>query len=739
MAENLQPVESLSRDEARIELDRLHDLLSEADVAYHGADAPEISDADYDSLKIRYLAIEEAFPDLKRSDSLSESVGTAPAEGFAKVTHQVPMLSLSNAFADEDVEDFVGRARKFFERDVGADLSFTAEPKIDGLSASLRYENGVFVQGATRGDGAVGEDITANLRTIADIPERLKGEGWPDVLEVRGEVYMTHAEFKALNERSAAVGGQIYVNPRNTAAGSLRQLDPSVTAKRNLKFFAYAWGFVSKPFAASQMEAVEKLGSWGFVINPLMRLCRTPAEMLAHYHAIEEQRATLGYDIDGVVYKLDSLALQQRWGFVARAPRWAIAHKFPAELAWTKLLAIDIQVGRTGALSPVARLQPVTVGGVVVSNATLHNEDYIAGVDSNGELIRGHKDKDIREGDWVQVYRAGDVIPKISDVDLTKRMPDAVPFAFPHVCPVCLSPAEREVNEKTGKVDAVRRCTGELVCAAQAVEQLKHFVSRDAMDIDGLGNELVELFHAEGLIEHPGDLFRLRGKVDAVRAALYKRREEQARLREMTSGQKRKKALSAEERTYEGLDKLFAAIEARREPELDRFIFALGIRHVGETTAALFAKTYSSFAAFEEAAVAASDRAGDAYEAFLAVDGIGDTVAKSVIGFFGNERNRAVLDSLLEEVTPRPYVVRISANSAVAGKTVVFTGSLEKMTRSEAKAMAERLGAKVAGSVSAKTDLVVAGPGAGSKLKKAEELGIEVIDEDEWLALAARS
>ena len=442
MADEERDVASLGEAEARAELDRLHEQLLAADAAYFQSDAPSLSDAEYDALKRRYFAIEAAYPALKRVDSLSEKVGAAPADGFAKVTHAVPMLSLANAFTDEDVEDFVGRGRKFFEREPDLDLSFTAEPKIDGLSASLRYENGVFVQGATRGDGTVGEDITANLKTIADIPHRLKGEGWPAVLEVRGEVYMTHAEFKVLNERSAATGGQIYVNPRNTAAGSLRQLDPSVTAKRNLRFFAYAWGQVSEPFAARQMEAVQKLGSWGFVINPLMKLCATPAEMVAHYHDIESQRATLGYDIDGVVYKLDNLELQRRWGFVARAPRWAIAHKFPAELAWTRLEAIDIQVGRTGALSPVARLTPVTVGGVVVSNATLHNEDYIAGRDNQGNPIRDGKD--IRVGDWVQVYRAGDVIPKIADVDLDKRPADAVPYEFPHVCPECGAEAIRE-------------------------------------------------------------------------------------------------------------------------------------------------------------------------------------------------------------------------------------------------------------------------------------------------------
>ncbi|MDP1732257.1 MAG: NAD-dependent DNA ligase LigA [Devosia sp.] len=729
-------IESFSEDEARAELDRLHMLIGAADIAYHQQDRPEISDAEYDALKLRYLALEGAFPELKRPDSLEDKVGAAPAEGFAKVRHAVPMLSLGNAFADEDVVDFVERAKRFFEREKDLELVFTAEPKIDGLSASLRYENGVFVKGATRGDGAVGEDITENLKTIADIPNRLKGSGWPDVIEVRGEVHMTHADFRALRERSAAEGGQEYVNPRNTAAGSLRQKDPSITAKRNLKFFAYAWGFASADPAPTQFEAVRKLADWGFVVNPLMIRTNTVEEMLARYRAIEAQRATLGYDIDGVVYKLDRLDLQRRWGFVARAPRWAIAHKFPAEQATTILNAIDIQVGRTGALTPVARLQPVTVGGVVVENATLHNEDYIKGIGSNGEQIRDGYD--LRVGDTVIVQRAGDVIPQIVAVIPEKRPSGSEPYEFPHVCPACGSEAVREINEKTGKVDAVRRCTGELICPAQAVEQLKHFVARDAMDIDGFGSENVELFFSEGLLKSPADIFKLRERADAVRHALFKRREQQAAEREKATGRQRKKVLSAEERTYEGLDKLFAAIDARREPELDRFIFALGIRHVGETTAALFAKTFSTVEAFRETAEKAAHHHGDIHEVFPSINGIGDTVLRSVLDFFSNDRNVAALSDLLEEVRPKPYIVTISADSQVAGKTVVFTGSLERMTRSEAKAMAERLGAKVAGSVSANTDILVAGPGAGSKLKKAEELGLLVLDENQWLDLVAK-
>jgi DNA ligase (NAD+) len=718
-------VESYSVEEAKAELDRLHGLIAAADIAYHQRDNPEITDAEYDALKRRYLEIETAFPEVRRADSVSETVGAAPAEGFAKVRHQVPMLSLAKAYTDEDVVDFVDRAHRFFDRDKDLRLAFTAEPKIDGLSASLRYENGVFVRGATRGDGTVGEDITENLRTIADIPHKLKGTGWPAEIEIRGEVYMTYAEFQALKERSAAAGGQNYVNPRNTAAGSLRQKDPSITASRKLKFFAYAWGHASKEPAPTQYEAVKKFGDWGFKISPLLIRAETIDELLAHYRVIEAQRSSLGYDIDGVVYKLDRLDLQQRWGYVTGEPRWAIAHKFPAEQATTVLRAIDIQVGRTGTLAPVGRLDPVSVGGVTVVNVTLHNEDYIKGFDSFGEPIRDGAE--IMIGDTVVIQRAGDVIPQIVKVILEKRPKGAKPYVFPEVCPVCGSPAVREVNEKTGKADARRRCTGELICPAQAVEQLKHFVSRGAMDIEGLGTEQIELFFNKGLLKTSADIFRLEKNRKAVEQALHDRREEQARLREEQSGKKRQKVLSAGERTYEGLDKLFANINSRREPELDRFLLALGIRHVGETTAALFAKTFSTVEAFREAGLSGE---------LPSIHGIGDTVSRAVLDFFANERNVSVFDDLLKEVRPRPYVVTISADSRVAGKTVVFTGTLEKMTRGEAKAMAERLGAKVAGSVSKNTDIVVAGPGAGSKLKQAQELGIEVLDEDQWLVLA---
>ncbi|MFD9898548.1 NAD-dependent DNA ligase LigA [Mesorhizobium sp. NPDC059025] len=736
MSEQNKPIEALSAEEASAELARLAAEISEHDRRYHGEDAPIITDAEYDALRRRNAAIEEAFPDLVRSDSPTGSVGAAPAEGFAKVRHAVPMLSLAKAYTDQDVVDFLERAKRFFERDKDFDIAFTAEPKIDGLSASLRYENGVFVQGATRGDGAVGEDITANLKTIADIPHRLKGSGWPEIIEIRGEVYMTYAEFQALKERSAAAGGQDYVNPRNTAAGSLRQKDPSVTARRNLKFFAYAWGYTSEDPAPTQYEAVQKFADWGFKVSPLMVRARSVDELIAQYKLIEAQRSSLGYDIDGVVYKVDQLELQRRWGFVTGEPRWAVAHKFPAEQATTIVRKIDIQVGRTGTLAPVARLDPVTVGGVTVVNVTLHNEDYIKGFDSNGEPIR--EGNDIRIGDTVVIQRAGDVIPQIVSVVVDKRPTDAVPYEFPHTCPVCGSAATREVNEKTGKEDSRRRCTGELICPAQAVERLRHFVSRGAMDIEGLGAENIDLFFNAGLLGTAADIFRLKDRRVEVQQALFERREAQAQAREAAKGATRKKVLTAEERTYEGLEKLFDAIDARREPELDRFIFALGIRHIGETTAAALSKTFSTAEEFIRVGKEAS-KADDPKTIFPSINGIGDTVIGALCDFFGNERNDDVLDALLQQVHPKPYVVNVSADSQVAGKTVVFTGSLEKMSRSEAKAMAERLGAKVAGSVSAKTDLVVAGPGAGSKLKLATDLGIEVIDEDTWFERVGRS
>ncbi len=724
-----KPVPDLTPEEAEAELARLAEVIAQANIDYHQKDAPALTDADFDALRQRNDAIELAFPDLVRTDSPGLSVGAPPAEGFAKIRHAVPMLSLAKAYTDEDVVDFIERGRRFFKQDEGLEIAFTAEPKIDGLSASLLYENGVFVRGATRGDGAVGEDITANLRTIKDIPEKLKGSGWPQSIEIRGEVYMTYAEFQALKERSAAVGGQDYVNPRNTAAGSLRQKDASVTASRNLKFFAYAWGATSEDPAPTQYEAVQKFKDWGFAISPLMERARSVEELIAQYHKIEELRSSLGYDIDGVVYKVDQLELQRRWGFVTGEPRWAVAHKFPAERAMTVVRDIEIQVGRTGTLAPVARLDPVSVGGVTVVNVTLHNEDYIAGKDSTGEPIR--EGKDIRIGDTVVIQRAGDVIPQIVDVVLDKRPADAKPYEMPHECPVCGSPATREINEKTGKEDSRRRCTGEMICPAQAVEGLRHFVSRGALDIEGLGAENIDTFFNAGLIKTAADIFTLKDRRPEVQKALAERREEQAKAREAASGKARKNVRSVEDRNYEGLDKLFAAIDARREPELDRFIFALGIRHIGETTGAVLARTFGSMEKLEEAGkeLAAAE---DPMAVFPSVDGIGATVVEALVDFFRNERNVEALDRLLIQVRPKPYVLEISADSVVAGKTVVFTGTLEKMSRSEAKAMAERLGAKVAGSVSAKTDILIAGPGAGSKLKSAEALGVEVITEDEW-------
>ena len=696
-------LQELSEEEAKAELALLADLLGRANAAYHTQDAPDLSDAEYDRLKRRNQAIEERFPGLKRADSPSDKVGAAPAEGFGKVRHDVAMLSLGNAFEDEDVVDFDARIRKYLGLPGGTPLAFTAEPKIDGLSLSLRYENGDLVQAATRGDGAVGENVTANARTIDTIPTRI--EGAPALLEVRGEVYMRHDDFDALNARQTANGGKTFANPRNAAAGSLRQLDAEITRARPLAFFAYAWGALSAPLAETQFQAIERLKAFGFDTNPLTTLCDGPQEMIAHYRKIEEQRATLGYDIDGVVYKVNDLALQDRLGFRSTTPRWAIAHKFPAELAWTRLEDITIQVGRTGALSPVARLHPVTVGGVVVSNATLHNEDYIKGLDSKGARIR--EGKDIRIGDWVQVYRAGDVIPKIADVDLGKRPEDARAYVYPTTCPECGSDAIREEG------DAVRRCTGGLICPAQAVEKLKHFVSRAAFDIDGLGAKQVEQFYADGWIAEPADIFTLKTRYGSGMQQLKNR-----------EGWGEKSA-----------DKLFQAIEDKRKIPLSRLIFTLGIRHVGEAASNLIAQHYGSWTAFEAAMGHAKSGDGPAWDDLIGVDGVGQVMAQSLVSTFAQEAERASIDRLVAELSVQDVARPDTEGSPVAGKTVVFTGTLEKMTRAEAKARAERLGAKVSGSVSAKTDILVAGPGAGSKAKKAADLGIQTLDEDGWLAL----
>ncbi|ADE85409.1 DNA ligase (NAD(+)) [Rhodobacter capsulatus SB 1003] len=694
-------LDSLTRAEAEAEVPELVARIEAANHAYHTLDAPKISDADYDALKRRLAAIEARFPDLARADSPTMRVGAAVAEGFGKVAHEIRMLSLENAFLDADVADFDGRMRSYLGLGPESALPCTAEPKIDGLSLSLRYEDGLLVQAATRGDGEVGENVTENARTIADIPQRLTGA--PAVLEVRGEVYMSHADFAALNARQAERGDKTFANPRNAAAGSVRQLDARITASRPLKFFAYSWGVLSEPLSDTQLGAIERLKALGFQTNPLTRLCADTAEMLAHYRAIEAQRATLGYDIDGVVYKVNDLALQARLGFRSTTPRWAIAHKFPAELAWTRLEKIEIQVGRTGALSPVARLAPVTVGGVVVSNATLHNEDYIAGLSSKGEVIRDGKD--IREGDWVQVYRAGDVIPKVADVDLSRRDPAAQPFVFPHLCPECGSEALREEG------DAVRRCTGGLICPAQAVEKLKHFVSRAAFDIEGLGAKQVEAFYKDGWIREPAEIFTLQARFGAGLQQLKNR-----------EGWGEKSAQN-----------LFQAIEEKRKIPLARLIFALGIRHVGESSAALFATHYLTWERFEAAMRAAVPGSAE-WQELLSIDGVGETLAASVTAAFHPGAERDAIDRLVTHLTVEPAVPRAS-DSPVAGLTVVFTGTLERMTRAEAKARAEALGAKVAGSVSAKTDILVAGPGAGSKAKKAADLGVRVIDEEAWIRL----
>ncbi|HEX2137063.1 MAG TPA: NAD-dependent DNA ligase LigA [Microvirga sp.] len=713
-APTIVPVADLSIEEARAEHEALGLEIAEHDRRYYEEDAPTISDAEYDRLRQRYEALEEQFPELRTPESLTEKVGAKAAEKFAKVRHRVPMLSLANAFAEADVAEFVERIRRFLHRKADAPLVFTAEPKIDGLSLSLRYERGRLVTAATRGDGAEGEDVTANARTVADIPKALKGRGIPEVAEVRGEVYLSHADFAAINERQAAAGKPLFANPRNAAAGSLRQLDPAITASRPLRFFAYAWGEISAMPATTQFGMIECFKAWGFKTNPLTQRCSSVDELVAHYRTVETERANLGYDIDGVVYKVDDLGLQARLGFVSRSPRWALAHKFPAQKAITVVEAIEINVGRTGSLNPIAKLRPVTVGGVVVANATLHNEDYIRGVGGNGEPIRGGVD--IRVGDTVVIQRAGDVIPKVLDVVLDKRPPDAEPYAFPTVCPACGSHAVREVNPRTGKEDAVRRCTGGLVCPAQARERLKHFVSRNAFDIEGLGEQRIEEFYAEGLITKPQDIFTLRRRTEGTPQSLDKR----------------------EGWGETSAKNLFNAIEARRAIPLNRFVFALGIPHIGETSAKLLARHFGTFEALRETARAAADPASEAHAELTSIGGIGPVVAAAVIEFFKEQHNEEMLDALLAEVTPQPVETAGASTSPVAGKTVVFTGALEQMTREEAKAMAERLGAKVAGSVSKKTDFVVAGPGAGSKLDKARELGVQVMDEDGWFALVGR-
>lgn len=673
-------VDTLTIEEAAAELERLAKEIAHHDALYHGKDRPEISDADYDALKRRNDALEVRFPELIREDSPSRHVGAAPSVTFSPVIHARPMLSLDNTFSQEDVQDFVAGVYRFLGRLPDQSIAFTAEPKIDGLSMSIRYENGRLVTAATRGDGTTGENVTANIRTIAEIPNELP-KGVPAVVEIRGEVYMAKNDFLALNRQMEAEGKQTYVNPRNTAAGSLRQLDAKVTASRKLKFFAYAWGEMSEMPADTQFGMVQIFKDWGFPVNPLMKRLNSVADILAHYDEIGLERPDLDYDIDGVVYKVDSLELQARLGFRSRSPRWATAHKFPAEQAFTIVENIDIQVGRTGALTPVARLTPITVGGVVVTNATLHNADYISGIGNSGERIRDDE-HDIRIGDTVIVQRAGDVIPQVLDVVMEKRPAEARPYEFPKTCPVCGSHAVRERHEKTGKLDSVTRCTGGFICRAQATEHLKHFVSRNAFDIEGLGSKQIDFF-----FENEDASLQIRTAPDIF--TLEKRQRQTLTKLENIDGFGKV-----------SVGKLYAAINERRSIALHRFIYALGIRHVGETTAKLLARSYGTYAAFETAMREAETLAGDAWNDLNAIEGIGEVVARAIVEFYKEPRNVEVITRLIEEVTPEEAEQPVTAGSPVAGKTVVFTGSLEKFTRDEAKARAESLGAKVAGSVS---------------------------------------
>lgn len=784
---NLISPDTLTPEEASGYWAQLVAAVEQADAAYYQDDAPVISDADYDALRKALIAVEAAFPDLATEDSPTQRVGAAPSSHFSKVDHLVPMLSLDNAFNEQDVTDFIDRIRRFLGLSSDDEVGVTAEPKIDGLSASLLYQKGRLVRGATRGDGRTGEDVTVNLMTISDIPHRLDGEGWPDEIEVRGEVYMARSDFSALNAREAEAGRKTFANPRNAAAGAVRQLDVEITRSRPLKFFAYGWGAASQPFSKAQSDAATQLAQWGFSINPLMTLETDATGLIAAYDKIAALRPDLDYDIDGVVYKVDRLDWQARLGFVSRFPRWAIAHKFPAEQAITRLNDIDIQVGRTGSLTPVAKLEPVTVGGVVVSNATLHNEDEIAR-------------KDIRIGDMVVVQRAGDVIPQIVRVLEDKRPADGLaPYVFPSECPVCGAHAVREVDAH-GEMDARRRCTGGLTCGAQARERLKHFVSRKALDIDGLGAKQIELFHEKGVVSAPQHIFQLQARIEAAQLPPL---DEWEGFGETSA------------------NNLLTAIDARRKTGFSRFLTGLGIRHVGETNARLLARHFSRFDAFVDAMKtaaadrpgkawlrlsgidrmgattlaafldhveaeglpdqppatmdgglaqqiaalriskvnsaagealaqafgdwttfrmialdAAGQRPGPAFDVIADIDGMGRVSAEALIDFFDEPHNLDMLDSLLSEVDIEPEQAARS-DTAVAGKTVVFTGTLEKMTRDEAKAQAQALGAKVASSVSKKTDYVVAGPGAGSKLTKAQDLGVEVLTEDEWLEMIA--
>ena len=693
-------VEAMTPRQAEREHVRLEGEIKKHDEAYYAKDAPTVSDAEYDALRRRYQAIELRFPDLRTLDSLSRKVGVAPSRGFAKVRHAVPMLSLDNAFSDADVADFVGRIQRFLNLKSDEDIAFTAEPKIDGLSMSLRYEDGALKVAATRGDGAEGEDVTANIKTLKDVPHALKGRNIPDICEVRGEVYMTKADFLALNKRQAETGGQLYVNPRNTAAGSLRQKDPSITASRPLRFFAYAWGEMSEMPADRQSSMIKWLGSIGFHVNPIWKLCRSTDELLAFHRDIETKRAKLEYDIDGVVYKLDRLDWQERLGFVGRAPRWATAHKFAAERAMTVVRDIEIQVGRTGALTPVAKLEPIGVGGVIVQNATLHNQDEIERLD-------------VRRRDTVVIQRAGDVIPQVVEVVLDKRPLGSERYEFPTKCPCELkTEVVREVIAG-GEQGARVHCTGEFACPFQRTQHLMHFVSRRAFDIEGLGEKQIQLFYEKGWVEEPADIFKL------------EKQNKKFRLEQV------------EGYGETSVGNLFEAIRARRNISLERFIYSLGIRHVGETTAIALARGYGSWTSFHDACLKVVGGDEETRQEMDALDQIGETVIDAIADYFGESHNRKLVERLVGQVSIKD-AERPKTDTAVAGKTVVFTGSLEKMTRDEAKAMAERLGAKVAGSVSKKTDYLVAGPGAGSKLAEAKKHDVAVLTEDDWFKLVGR-
>ncbi|MDA9243988.1 NAD-dependent DNA ligase LigA [Amylibacter sp.] len=701
MLEN-HPVEKLDKMQAEKELIRLNEILDRANSDYYSNDAPNLSDAEYDTLKKRNLDIESRFPNLKLKNSVSDKIGSKPSSTFKKIKHTVKMLSLANGFDEQDIIDFDHRVKKILGSEDRV-ISYVAEPKIDGLSLSLKYIDGKLFQATTRGDGEVGENVTENAITIQNIPKYIQNA--PSILEIRGEVYMSLNDFNELNIKQKNIDAKIFSNPRNAAAGSLRQLDSNVTASRPLKFYAYAWGEVSTPISDTQYNAINRLRKFGFSTNDLTKKCYGPKELISHYDNISNKRADLGYDIDGVVYKVDDLSYQDRLGFRSTTPRWAIAHKFPAEIAQTWLESIEIQVGRTGALSPVARLKPVNVGGVIVSNATLHNEDYIKGKDSKGNIIRGGND--IREGDWVHVYRAGDVIPKISDVDVSKRISTSKSYTFPSFCPECNSPSERIEG------DSVARCIGGITCPAQAVQGLAHFVSRGAFDIDGLGNKQIEQFYQLGWVKEPADIFKLK-----------LRYENGIKRLENRDGWGQKSA-----------NNLFNAIEAKRIIPLNKMLYALGIRHVGETSAMLLSKHYKSFDDLKKSMNGAKSLEGSSWSDLMSIDGVGEILAKAVVQIFNNPAQRQIIDNLVEELVIEDETENIVSGSPLEGMAVVFTGSLELMTRSEAKISAEKFGAKVSGSVSKKTDLVVSGPGAGSKEKKAIELGVKVLSESEWLKL----